>query len=73
MQGPFTQSYQPLGNLHLKFPDPGELSDYRRQLDIGSALTRVTYRASEVTYTREAFSSARWRRHGRFPSGLIGP
>lgn len=58
MQGPFTESYQPLGNLYLKFPDPGELSDYRRQLDIGSALTRVSYRATEVTFTREAFSSA---------------
>ncbi len=58
MQGPFTESYQPMGNLHLTFPEPGEISDYRRQLDIGSALTRVSYRASEVTFTREAFSSA---------------
>ena len=58
MQGPFTESYQPLGNLYLKFADAGEVSDYRRQLDLSNALSRVSYKASEVTFTREAFSSA---------------
>ena len=31
MQGPFTQSYMPLGNLLLEIEYQGEVSDYRRE------------------------------------------
>ncbi|HUT31398.1 MAG TPA: glycoside hydrolase N-terminal domain-containing protein [Sedimentisphaerales bacterium] len=51
--------YQPLGNLRLKFhQDDQEFSDYRRTLDLETAIARVTYRMGDVRYSREIFSSA---------------
>jgi alpha-L-fucosidase 2 len=58
MQGPYNESYQPLGNLRLKFADLAEASDYRRELDLDTATARVRFTAEGVTYTREVFSSA---------------
>lgn len=50
--------YQTLGDLRLSFPDTGEWREYRRELDLGSALARVTYRSGDAVFTREIFSSA---------------
>src|SRR5262245_55475279 len=50
--------YQPLGDLQLRFDGPDQWQDYRRELDIDSAIARVTYRTGDATYTREMFSSA---------------
>ncbi len=61
MQGPYNQSYQPLGNLILKFSDPGSVSDYRRELDLDTALAAVRYRAGDRAFTREVFSSVKDR------------
>ena len=33
-------------------------TDYRRELDLATAITRITYRLDEITYTREMFVSA---------------
>ena len=54
-------SYQVLGNLRLKFinnPTDAQPANYRRELDLETAITRITYRLGEVTYTREIFVSA---------------
>jgi alpha-L-fucosidase 2 len=58
MQGPFTQNYQPLGDLQLTF-EHGDSArgGYRRQLDIGSALAEVRYKIGATTYTRQIFAS----------------
>ena len=58
MQGPYNESYQPLGNLYLKFEGQGERATYRRQLDLGTAIARVTYRVDGVEFSREVLSSA---------------
>ncbi len=58
MQGPYNQSYQPLGNLILKFDVPGNVSDYRRELDLDAGVATVTYRAGGAFFTREVFCSA---------------
>ncbi|MCZ2150601.1 MAG: glycoside hydrolase family 95 protein [Bryobacterales bacterium] len=50
--------YQPLGDLHLRFPGHESFQDYRRELDLGAAIARTTYRSGNVRYTREVFSSA---------------
>ena len=60
MQGPYNQSYQPLGNLVLKFEAP-DATDYRRELDLDSAIASVTYRAGGAVFTREVFCSAKDR------------
>src|SRR3954451_11587487 len=58
MQGPFTQSYQPLGNLYLRFAHGDSATDYRRELDLGAAVTRVTYRIGDARLSREVFATA---------------
>jgi alpha-L-fucosidase 2 len=51
-------SYQPLGDLHLRATVPEEVRDYRRSLDLDSGIATVRYHADGVTYTREVFCSA---------------
>ncbi len=58
MQGPYNQSYLPLGDLRLKFDGAGGATEYRRELNLDSALASVSYRANGVRYTRELFASA---------------
>jgi alpha-L-fucosidase 2 len=50
--------YQTLGDLWLRFAPQGEVADYRRDLDLDTGITRVTYRVKEARFTREVFSSA---------------
>ncbi len=57
MQGPYNQSYQPLGNLILKFEAPGSVTDYRRELDLDTGIASVRY----AKFTREIFCSAKDR------------
>jgi alpha-L-fucosidase 2 len=49
--------FQPVGDLLLTFPDGGNAQAYRRDLDLDTAVARVTYVSAGVTYTREVFSS----------------
>jgi alpha-L-fucosidase 2 len=60
MQGLFTESYEPLGDLILKqrFPSTAAPSNYTRELDITSAISTVQFIKDGVTYTREVFASA---------------
>ncbi len=57
MQGPFNQSYQPLGDLLLDFDVPGEIEGYRRELDLERAIATTTFRASGARHTREVLAS----------------
>jgi alpha-L-fucosidase 2 len=50
--------YQVLGNCELDFPGSGVATDYRRSLDLATAIARTTYKIAGVTYTREVFASA---------------
>jgi alpha-L-fucosidase 2 len=51
------QHYQPLGELRLRFDGPDQVSGYRRDLDMDSAIARVTYESGGVHFTREVFAS----------------
>ncbi len=52
------QAYQPLGDLMLHFPKVGgEVENYRRELDMETGVTTVTYTSGGVTYRREVFVS----------------
>ncbi|HUT12608.1 MAG TPA: glycoside hydrolase family 95 protein [Thermoguttaceae bacterium] len=58
MSVPLRQTpYQPCGDLKLSFPGHADATDYRRQLDIDSAVSTVSYKVGGVTYTREVFAS----------------
>jgi len=60
MQGvtPNCRHYMPLGDLKINMTFTGKAREYTRSLDISEAVTRVSFTAEEVTYTREAFVSA---------------
>jgi alpha-L-fucosidase 2 len=66
MQGSYTESYQPLGDLLLDFTfaDSAAVSDYYRDLDLDRAVATTRYTIDGVTYTREVFSS--------FPDQVLG-
>jgi len=51
--------YQVLGSLSLDFdyPQDAQVSDYKRSLDINSALAKASFEQGGVTYTREYFTS----------------
>lgn len=51
-------SYQPLGDLLLDLPGHARATDYRRELDLDTAIARVSYTVDGVRYTREHFVSA---------------
>ena len=49
--------YQPFGDLFIDFPGHKNVTGYRRQLDLDSAVASVTYKHDGVTYRREIFAS----------------
>jgi alpha-L-fucosidase 2 len=51
------ESFQSLADLRLTFDHEGEITDYRRSLDLDAGVARVTYRVGGVQYTREVFAS----------------
>ena len=58
MSEPLRQkAYQPFGDLRIKFPGHNAAADYRRELDMDSAVARVTYKVGDVTYHRQAIAS----------------
>jgi alpha-L-fucosidase 2 len=50
--------YEPIGDLLLSFPTPGAVDNYRRDLNLDTAVATTTYQAGGVTYTRQVFASA---------------
>ena len=58
MQGPFTESYEPLGDVVLKYDFKGEPVDYYRDLDISTAIATTRFKVNGIEYKREQFVSA---------------
>ena len=50
-------SYETVGNLFLTFPAGGTVENYRRDLNLDTAVAGVSYTANGVKYTREVFFS----------------
>ncbi len=49
--------YQPFADLKLTFAGHDKVTDYRRDLDIDSAVATVRYKVADVTFTRDLFAS----------------
>ena len=58
MQGPYTEAYQPLGDVRFKFDGVSKFENYRRELDLDTAVVKVTFTSGGVHFTREMFVSA---------------
>jgi alpha-L-fucosidase 2 len=52
------RSYQTLGDLTLEFDCDASVTNYRRELDLDSAIASTTYKQNDITFTREVFASA---------------
>ena len=50
--------YQTLGDLALTFPGHNAYTDYRRELNLDTAVAAVSYRVGGVQFRREYFASA---------------
>jgi len=57
LEGKNNESYQPLGNLYLNFPNHDTYSNYRNTLDLDRAMVITKYTVAGVNYTREIFAS----------------
>jgi len=51
------QAYQPMGDLIIEFNGHDEATEYRRELDLENAITRVSYQIDDVAYRRDTISS----------------
>ncbi len=51
------KSYQPFGDLFLRFDGHQGASDYRRQLDLESGVVKIQYRLGDVKFERTYFAS----------------
>ncbi len=51
------RSHQTLGDLRLLFDHGGELTGYRRELDLDSGIVRTEYAIGGTRYAREVFAS----------------
>ena len=49
--------YEPVGDLLLTFPEAKVVENYRRDLNLDTAIASITYTADGVTFTRELFAS----------------
>lgn len=58
MQGLFTESYLPLGNIYIDQRFEGKAAQFRRDLDISNAIATTSFIAGGISYTREYFVSA---------------
>src|SRR6478735_4611520 len=49
--------YQPVGDLMFRFQGHEQAEEYRRELDLQTAIVRTTYSVNGVIYHREVFAS----------------
>jgi alpha-L-fucosidase 2 len=58
IQGKNSESFAPLGTLEIKYSNNGKVSNYYRELDIATAVSKVSYEIDGIKFTREYFVSA---------------
>lgn len=58
MQGLYTESYAPLGDLVINQHYTGQVSDYYRDLNLNNAVATTRFKAGDVAYSRDVFASA---------------
>ena len=49
--------YEPVGDLRIDFIGHDHVTNYRRELDLNTAIASVSYKVGPTTFTREVFAS----------------
>jgi len=49
--------YQPFGDLEVEFNHSDQVSGFRRELDLGTAVCRTDYKVNDIRYHRDVFAS----------------
>lgn len=49
--------YQPFGHLYIQFDHGDNIKNYRRELDLETAICKTNYQIGDVSYQREVFAS----------------
>jgi alpha-L-fucosidase 2 len=57
MQGPYTESYLPLGDIELEFSHGDDAREYRRNLDLRRAIATTSFVVGSARFTRECLVS----------------
>lgn len=57
MQGPYTEAYMPMADLWVEFPKHENVSSYKRELDLRTAVSKISYECGGALWTRETFVS----------------
>ena len=57
VQGSFSESYAPIGTLHINFNHGKTVKGYNRELNISNAVAKAQYQVGKATYGREYFVS----------------
>ncbi len=55
---PFNQSYMPMGSLYLDFKHTGEINEYKRELDLRTAVAKTQFCVNGIEYVKEVFATA---------------
>jgi alpha-L-fucosidase 2 len=63
MQGPYTESYMPMADLSIVYNNIHDSSDYKRMLNLDSAVVTTTFESNDIYYKRIVFTS--------FPDSVI--
>ena len=58
VQGHFSESYQPLGTLCIRYDRTGEVTGYRRELNLATATARTSFLRDGKAFEAEYFASA---------------
>ena len=58
VQGSNSNAYAPMGDITIEYSLPDSVQQYKRQLDISTAVASTSFLADTVLYTREALVSA---------------
>ena len=56
-QSVFTNAYEPLGNIEIIMQTKGRAKNYKRSLDLNTAVAATEYTCSGITYKKEYFAS----------------
>ncbi|MEO7046505.1 MAG: glycoside hydrolase family 95 protein [Ferruginibacter sp.] len=57
MQGPYTESYLPMADLHINYKNIYDSAEYKRILNLDSAIAITTFQSNNIRYKRTVFAS----------------